>query len=60
MGTFFKYAAAFAAGVGVGVGAKYGYDKYCGTNDCCCDPQAEADDPRDDIGDPPEVESEEG
>ena len=58
MGSFFKYAAAFAAGVGVGVGAKYGYDKYHEGSDCCCDSQVEADDPRDDIGDPPEVEEE--
>nr|DAR89176.1 MAG TPA: hypothetical protein [Caudoviricetes sp.] len=55
MGSFFKYAATFVAGVGVGVGVKYGYDKYHETDTPCCE-VPEAEDPRDEVGDPPDVE----
>ena len=56
MGSFFKYAATFVAGVGVGVGVKYGYAKYHENDTPCCDAPVESEDPRDDVGDPPEVE----
>lgn len=56
MGNFFKYAAVFAAGMGVGAGVKYGYDKYHDNDTPSeCD-SVETEDPRDDLGDPPEVE----
>lgn len=60
MGNFFKYAAVFAAGMGVGAGVTYGYDKYHDndTPSSECD-SVETEDPRDDIGDPPDPEVEE-
>ena len=56
MANFFKYAAAFVAGMGAGAAAKYGYDKYHEGNAPECDSPEVDTDPRDDLGDPPEVE----
>lgn len=57
MANFFKYAAVFVAGMGAGAAAKYGYDKYHEDSTSEADStEVEMEDPRDDIGDPPEVE----